>query len=76
MKQKIFHLYRVQHKVEKYEAFMTWFKSPKLAFAPLKAKYNKYVKRDYKFAQNYNPENFEVIEYEIKPVRTIQVNQD
>lgn len=76
MRQERFYLYRIRNKVTLQEAFDTWFKSAKLAFGPLKGKYNQYKKRGYNFAENYNPESYEVVEYEIKPVRTIKVDQD
>ena len=69
-------LYRLRNKKQDYEEFDTWFRSPRLAFAPLKAKYNKYKKYGATYAESYNPINFEAVEYEIKPIRTIKVNED
>ena len=76
MRAERFYLYRLRNKTTLHEAFNTWFKSAKLAFAPLKAKHKKYKKYGHSFANNYDPEFYEAVEYEIKPVRTIEVNQE
>lgn len=70
---KTFHLYRLRHKKGLHDVFDTWFTSPRKAFGPMKAKYNKYPKN---IKENYNPENYEAVEYLITETRTINVNND
>jgi hypothetical protein len=68
-----FFLYRLRRKDTKYDAFDTWFTTPRKAFGSMKAKYNTYT---YSFREDYNPEKFEAVEYRIQEVRTINVNED
>lgn len=66
-------LYRLRNKKNKqYEAFNTWFRSPKLAFAPLKVKFKRYGKH----GTHYDPKDWEAVEYMIKETRTINVDED
>jgi hypothetical protein len=67
-----FYLYRLRSKVGKYDAFDTWFRTPKLAFAPMKAKFNKYGKGT---REHYDPKNYEAVEYEIKEVQIFNVDE-
>ncbi|MDD3412512.1 MAG: hypothetical protein PHY47_00765 [Lachnospiraceae bacterium] len=71
MQKKEFFLYRLRHKKGRYDAFDTWFKSAKLAFAPMKGKFNtKHTRNN----DCYNPELYEAVEYKITEIKSIDVN--